>query len=197
MYTKCFSTLICCGWAYGSTLTLLCLCRSGLILGDIEVDLSPSDDVISWLRLKPPWSAFHIHIGCIQSVLAPWYAMNGHMGPPSHCYACACWGWIFGDNEVDGRPELEWWCNVMVDAQTPRGVHSISILDVCKVFWHLGMLWMGIWVHPYSVFPVQVGGGFLGNWGRPEPEWCCNAMVEATNPYGLHPTSILDVYKVF
>jgi hypothetical protein len=40
----------------------------GWILGDIGVDLSPSDDVISWLRLKPPWSVFHVYIGCIKSV---------------------------------------------------------------------------------------------------------------------------------
>ena len=31
-----------------------------------------------------------------------------------------------------------------------------------------------------------------------EPIWCCCVMVEAANPQGwLHPTSILDVYKVF
>ena len=37
-------------------------------------------------------------------------------------------------------------------------VHPTSILDVYKVFKHLHMLWMGIWVHPYTVIPVQVGG---------------------------------------
>ncbi len=39
MYAKCFSTLKCCGWAYGSTLTVLHQCRSG-----VWVDLCPSDD---------------------------------------------------------------------------------------------------------------------------------------------------------
>ena len=29
----------------------------------------------------------------------------------------------------------------------PRGMHSTSILDVSKVFYHHDMLWMGIWVH--------------------------------------------------
>jgi hypothetical protein len=43
MYTKCFSTLICCGWAYGSTLTLLCLCSSGVDFREIELSPSPSD----------------------------------------------------------------------------------------------------------------------------------------------------------
>ena len=39
MYTMCFSTLICCGWAFGCTLTLLYLCRWGWILknwGEVE-----------------------------------------------------------------------------------------------------------------------------------------------------------------
>jgi len=39
-----------------------------------------------------------------------------------------------------------------------------------KVFQHLGMLWMGIWVHPYTVTPVQVRGGFKDEWGRAEPQ---------------------------
>ncbi len=52
MYTKCFRTLICCGWAYGSTLTVLCLCRSGVEFGKIELSPSPSDIVMSWLRLQ-------------------------------------------------------------------------------------------------------------------------------------------------
>jgi hypothetical protein len=54
MYTKCFGTLICCCcvWAYGSILTLLRLCRSGVDFGFLGVDLSPSDVVMSWLRLE-------------------------------------------------------------------------------------------------------------------------------------------------
>jgi hypothetical protein len=53
MYAKCFSTLICCRWAYVCTLsTLLCLCRSGEDLWKIEVGWSLSAVVMSWLRLK-------------------------------------------------------------------------------------------------------------------------------------------------
>ncbi len=47
MYTKCFSTLICCGWTYGSTLTLICLERLGVDFRDIGVDLSLTDVVMS------------------------------------------------------------------------------------------------------------------------------------------------------
>ncbi len=96
-----------------------------------------------------------------------------------------------------GRPEPKWCCNAMVEAQTPHGVHSTSIWYVFKVFYHLDMLWMCIWVHPHTVTPVQVGVDFWGNWGRPGPEWCCNAMVDAQLPPGVHSTIICYVYKVF
>ena len=52
IYTKCFSTLICCGWTCGCTLTLICLWRWGWIFGKFGVWLSPSDIVKSWLRLQ-------------------------------------------------------------------------------------------------------------------------------------------------
>ena len=67
MYRKCFSILICYEQAYVSTLTLLCLCRLGEDFW--EVDLSPCDVVMSWLRLKPPMEyILHPWEICIQSV---------------------------------------------------------------------------------------------------------------------------------
>jgi hypothetical protein len=49
----------------------------------------------------------------------------------------------------------------MFEAKThPTLYLSTSILDVLKVFGHLLMVWMGIWVHPYTVTPVQVGAKF-------------------------------------
>jgi len=57
MYTKCFSTLICCEWAYGSTLTLLPLCWSGLNFRKIGVRLSPSDVVrLASIAVGDHWS---------------------------------------------------------------------------------------------------------------------------------------------
>jgi hypothetical protein len=32
------------------------------------------------------------------------------------------------------------------------------------------MLWMGIWVHPYTVTPVRVGVNFRENWGMAKSE---------------------------
>ena len=54
MYTKCFSTWICRGWAYGCTRTLLRLFRPGVEFRKIGVGQSLSDVVISWLRLQTP-----------------------------------------------------------------------------------------------------------------------------------------------
>ena len=51
-------------------------------------------------------------------------------------------------------------------------IYDLSISYIYKVFEHIKMLWVGIWVHPYTVMPVQVGvdGGCLENWGMAEPE---------------------------
>jgi len=92
MYTKCFSTLRCYGWAYRCILMLEYMCR---------------------------------------------------------------WGWILGKR---GMAEPVWCYGVMVEAENPHRMHPTSILDVYKVFLHLEMLWMGIWVHPYS-HNTCAGGG--------------------------------------
>ena len=76
----------------GAPLTLLRLCREW-ISRKIELSPSPSDVVMSWLRLQT-------RLECIPH--------------PCHIYT---------------------------------------------VFQHLDMPWMGIWVYPYTVTPVQVGSG--------------------------------------
>jgi hypothetical protein len=54
---------------------------------------------------------------------------------------------------------------VMVEAPNPLEVHQTSMSYVlCKVFYYLDMLWMGLWVYPYTVTPVEVGGIILENW---------------------------------
>jgi hypothetical protein len=57
---------------------------------------------------------------------------------------------------------------VMGEAANPQRLHPTSILDVYKVFEHLEMLWMGIWVRTYAVLHVQVGVNFrkIGEWPR-------------------------------
>ena len=51
----------------------------------------------------------------------------------------------------------------MVEAANPQRLHPTSNMDVYKVFEHLEMLWMGIWVRTYAVLHVQVGVNFKKN----------------------------------
>ena len=44
-----------------------------------------------------------------------------------------------------------------VDAVNHPNLLLKSILDVYEVFDHLYMLWMGTWVHPYTVTTLQAG----------------------------------------
>jgi hypothetical protein len=84
----------------------------------------------------------------------------------------------------------------MVEAPKPHRcashIHFICIQSIL----HLDMLWMDIWVllHCYA---CAGGGGFWKIYVGPVPEWCCNVMVEAPNPLGVHPTSMSYVYNVF
>jgi hypothetical protein len=55
---------------------------------------------------KPLWTTSLIHTIYIQSVLAPWYAVDGHMGPPLHCYTWADRGWILGKLEYSWAPMM-------------------------------------------------------------------------------------------
>ncbi len=95
-----------------------------------------------------------IHIRSIKSAWAPSYAVDGHIGAPLQCYTCAGGGQRL---ENWGNVEPKWHCGVMVEAVNHHWLHPTSILDGYKVFEHLQMLWMGVWVHPYTVIPVQVG----------------------------------------
>ncbi len=61
--------------------------------------------------------------------------------------------------ENRGRVEPEQCCNVMVEAANPQRLHPTSKSYVYKVCYHLDMLWMGIWVRPYTVMLVPVGSG--------------------------------------
>jgi hypothetical protein len=48
----------------------------------------------------------------------------------------------------------------MVEATTGFRLYPTSILDVYKVFWHLNMLCMGIWGHPYMIHLCKSGVDF-------------------------------------
>jgi len=46
---------------------------------------------------------------------------------------------------------------------------------------HLHMLWMGIWVHPYTVIPVQVGAKVGEIWVRLSRNDVVGVIVEAVS----------------
>jgi hypothetical protein len=48
--------------------------------------------------------------------------------------------------------------------------------------------------HPYHMY-TKCFSTLI--WGVGEGKWCCSVMVEATNSFRRHPTSIPYVYKVF
>jgi len=73
MYHQSSSTLICCEWAYGSTLTLLRPCWSGVNFRKIGVGLSLSDVVMSWFRLQTPVDCiphpYHMYTKCFSTLI--------------------------------------------------------------------------------------------------------------------------------
>jgi hypothetical protein len=92
MYAKCFSTLRCCGWAYGCTLMpYRYMCKWGGDLGKMGYGWACMILRCHGWGFKPPLTASHIHIGCIKSVLTPWDAVDGHMGA-SLCRTVICAG---------------------------------------------------------------------------------------------------------
>ena len=79
----------------------------GWIFWDFGVDLSLSDDVVPWLRLKPPVECnphpYHMYTKCLSTLICYEWVY----GSTLTVYACAGRGWIFRDFGIDLRPEPE------------------------------------------------------------------------------------------
>ncbi len=73
------------------------------------------------------------------------------MGAPLHCYTGAGGGDFL---KSCGVGECKWCCGFMDEATNSFRRHPTSISYVYKVFWHPYMLWVDMWVHPYSVILV-------------------------------------------
>ena len=73
IYTECVSTLICCGWAHGCTVTVLRKCGWVCIFGKLGAWLSLSDAVRSWLRLQRPVDhiplPYHTYRKCFSTLI--------------------------------------------------------------------------------------------------------------------------------
>jgi hypothetical protein len=52
----------------------------------------------------------------------------------------------------------------MVEADSHLKLLPTSILDIYKVFEHIDMLSIGIWLQPYTVIPTLLSSDFVGFW---------------------------------
>ena len=68
IYIQCFCTLISCEWVYGTTISPILppLSLGVTMFRNFGVGADLSDVVTSWLSLKPPQTASHIPIICMQ-----------------------------------------------------------------------------------------------------------------------------------
>jgi hypothetical protein len=78
VYKKCFCTLISCEWVYGTTLSLIL--SLGSIFRNLGVGTDLSDEVTSWLSLKP-------HLECF---INPYYIYK-----KCFCTLISC-EWVYG-----------------------------------------------------------------------------------------------------
>ncbi len=162
----------------------------GAIFGKLGYDRAR---VMLWCHgwvCKPTLTTSHIHIRCIHSVLAPSYAVNGHMGASLHCYTSAGGGQNFGKLGYDwAQVILCWGCNPLL---TASHIHIRYIKRVLALSYAVDGH-MGAPLHWY----LCRWGQILEIWGMTKPKWCCGVMVKASNPHWLYPTFILDVYIMF
>jgi hypothetical protein len=119
---KSFSTLICCGWAYGSPHTLFHLCRWGWTFGKMGTWLSISDVVRSWLRLQClidhiPYP-YHVYAMCFSTLICCGWACGYSL---TLFHLCRWWGGLLGE-----MAKWLWRCKVMVEA--PKSQNCISHL---------------------------------------------------------------------
>jgi len=101
MYKKCFSTLrYSVDVHMGTSLCWNILFRWGWISGKMGYGQAC---MMLWCHgwgFKPTLTASYIYVGCIQSVLAPWDAVDGHMGTPLCRYYIVQVGVNFRENGV-------------------------------------------------------------------------------------------------
>ncbi len=115
----------------GSTLTLLRLCRWGWILRKFMCRARPEWCCNVMVEAPKPRRLHPKYISYIQKVLALWLAVDGHMGPPLRCYACAGGGG-FLENLCRAGPKRCW--KFMVEAPNPCRLHPTYISYVDEVF---------------------------------------------------------------
>jgi hypothetical protein len=151
---------------------------------------------MSWCHVwgwQPPETASHIHIRHIQSVWAHWYAVHWFAVSPLHSYTHPTF-LRFG---VLGHllSQMMWLFHDWGWQPTQTALH-IHIRHMQSVWAH----WYAVHRHMVAALHSYTYPNSLRFWGSGslvELKWCDYVMVEADSHLKLHPTSILDIYKVF
>ncbi len=143
---------------------------------------------------QPPQTASHIHIRHIQCDWAHWYAIHWHTVSPLHSNTHPAWLRFWGSGSL---VESKWCDYDKVEADSHLKLLPTSILDMHKVFEHIDILPIGIWLQPYTVLPTLLGADLwvLGHlrsqnnvimsWLRvratsncfPHPYWTCTMCL--------------------
>ncbi len=114
-HTQCWSTLICCPWAYGSSLKKLYPQYLAQILWFLVTYGVKMMSLCHGWVWQPTQTASRIHIRHIQSVGAHWYAIHAHMAVASNRYTHTTWVRFCGSGSL---VESKWCYNVMVEADS-------------------------------------------------------------------------------
>jgi len=88
----------------------------------------------------------------------------------------------------------------MVEAVEPFKLHPTSMSYLYEVFEHLQLLCIDIWMHVHSVTTTDFSpdlGELAESLGDVSVQPYHYAIVEAVEPFKLHPTSMSYLYEVF
>jgi hypothetical protein len=88
----------------------------------------------------------------------------------------------------------------IVEAVEPFKLYPKCVLYIYKVFEHLRLLWMDIWLHNHTITTTNVSpdlGELAEIIGNVVCKPCHYTMVEVVEPFKLYPKCVLYIYKVF
>jgi hypothetical protein len=138
----------------------------------------------SWGCTTPLSLPPHLHILYMESVWACSYAVDRHMGAPLHCYTAGHQVEPdLGNLGIVGRNNgaLTW-----LRLYNSTHFYFTSIIYIWKVFEHVHMPWIGIWVHPCTVTLLAIKLNQIrvmwGWWGKQR----CVGIVESVQLHSLY-----------
>jgi hypothetical protein len=88
----------------------------------------------------------------------------------------------------------------LIEAVEPLKLHLMSMSYIYEVFERLLRLWMGLWL-PTQMIPPQALPQICENWLKSNLMQVCKQchypLIEAIEPFKLHPMSMSYIYEVF